>query len=142
MLSAGGPTDLCDKEVKEGVKGRGERRRSQNFKDLCKKFDGEREMSKDDGKSQSVKFRTQSEDTNISVGVSKKEIMVSQQSTTFSSLREIWEPRENLPARRPVLIQRKIVVSEQGFSLVRTSTNKRKGEIINNVLAGKRNRPG
>ena len=124
------------------MKGRGERRRSQNFKDLCKIFDGEREMNKEDGKSQSVKFRTQSKDTSISVGVSKKEIMVSQQSTTFSSLREIWEPRENFPARRPVLVQRKIVLSEQGFSLVRTSTNKRKGEIINNVLAGKRNRPG
>ena len=64
------------------------------------------EMNKDDGKSQSVKFGNQSKDTSIAVGVSRNKNVVSQHST-FSSLRDIWEPRENIPARRPVLIQRR-----------------------------------
>ena len=97
-------------------------------------------MSKEDGKSQSVQFRLQSKDTNITVGVSNSK--VSQHSSTFSSLRNFWEPRENSPARRPTLVQRRIVLSEHGFSLVRTPTNKRKGESNTNVSAGKQNRPG
>ena len=104
------------------------------------RFDGEKEMTKEIGKSQSVQFRLQSEDTDINMGVSNSK--VPQHLSTFSSLRNFWEPRENSPARKPTLVQRKIVLTEHGFSLVRTPTNKRKGESNTNGSAGKRNRPG
>ena len=62
--------------------------------------------------------------------------------SSFSSLRDIWEPDASKQARKSVLFQRRIVLSDTGFSLVRSSPNKRKGGNMNNGSAGKKNRPG
>ena len=147
MPSAVGPGDHTSDKG-----GRGERRKSQQFMDLCMKFGGEGGAKDKLENSLSDNLDIRSEDT---VSVSKQ-ILLFQKSkikqdekmdpqqkinSNFSSLRGIWEPASK-QARKPVLLQRRIVLSDTGFSLVRSSPNKRKGGNMNNGSAGKKNRPG
>ena len=109
--------------------------------DLCTRFEGEGGAMKKLDASLSARTDIHSKDNRSMCGVSKlssdfkQDVKMDPQPSNFSSLRDIWEPRENKPARKPVLVQRKIILSNTGFSLVRSSPN-------NNNSAGKRNRPG
>ena len=117
--------------------------------DLCMKFGGEGSAKNKLEISLSDTLDIQSEDTvSVSKQISifqnsqiKQDKKMDPQHSNFSSLRDIWEPA-NKQARKPVLLQRRIVLSDTGFSLVRSSPNKRKGGNINNGSAGKKNRPG
>ena len=120
--------------------------------DLCTRFEENGGAKGELDESLSVDTVTQSEDTIQLGGVSKLSSIFKQDvkldpqpsnfCSNFSSLRDIWEPSNIKPARKQTLIQRKIILSSTGFSLVRSSPNKRKGGSGDNSSAGKRNRPG
>ena len=140
MPWAGGPDDqLCI-----GKEERRERRRSQKFMQLCNIFEGGT-SGRDDGQSgQSEGRLLQSEDTvNLSeISKIKGKENLQLKTHTFSSLRAIWEPKVDITARRQTFVQRKIKLTSDGLSLVKTLTNKRKGGNQINGSAGKRSRPG
>ena len=140
MPWAGGP----DNQLCIGQEERRERRQSQKFKQLCNIFEGGTSGTDDGQGGQPDGGVIQSEDTvNLSEISKTKGVKNLQLRThTFSSLRDIWEPKLNNTARRQTFVQRKLKITSDGLSLVRTSTNKRKGGNQINGSAGKRSRPG
>ena len=140
MPWAGGP----DNQPCIGQEERRERRQSQKFIQLRNIFEGGTSGMNDGQGGQSDGGVIRSEDTvNLSEFSKTKGVENLQLRThTFSSLREIWEPKVNNTARRQTFVQRKIRITSDGLSLVRTSANKRKGGNKISDSAGKRSRPG
>ena len=107
---------------------RGGRRRSQNFMDLCSKFD---ELSREgeteaEVKKTTVGGRNQSKDPSIFEGMRESSIsklQPQQYSTTFSSLRANWGSGK----QKPVLKQQVLSFRNNGLSLAKPSANRKRG---------------
>ena len=61
-----------------------------------------------------------------------------QHFSTFASLRDNWEERTIISARKPVLRQRTISFSKSGLSLVNNSANRKRGGDMDKGSAGNR----
>ena len=142
MPSAGGPKlQTLNTDSVEG--GKGARRKSQQFTDLCRKFEEAEETSQAE-KARSivpVKNMICSEDT---LSASKVSSIISSKEpphlSTFTSLRENWERQSNFSARKPVFRQKLLSFSRSGLSLVSNSANKKRGGDTDKGSAGKRYR--